>query len=108
MAEIPSGLGASAAQAGFQAQDVSKARDANSANRVDAANRRTQAVDQAASSVDTDDRDAQVFTDAEGAGSQGRQLDEDQTPDQTDDQSPPEPPGITRDEDGKLHLDLEA
>ncbi len=108
MAEIPSGLGASAAQAGSTSRDVASSRDADAANRTDAGNRRTKAIEQAGSAVDTEDGDTQVFSESEGTGSQGRALEGDETPDQPDDQAPGEPPGLTRDNDGHVHLDLEA
>ena len=108
MAEIPSGLGASAAQAGFTAKDIANARDAQSAGRSDASNRRTKAINQAGSAVDTEDGDTQVFSESEGSGSQGRALEGDQTPEQPDDEAPGTPPGVTRDDEGHLHLDLEA
>ena len=108
MAEIPSGLGASAAQAGLTARDVASSRDADAANRTDAGNRRTKAIEQAGSAVDTEDGDTQVFSESEGAGSQGRAPEDDQASDQPDDQTPGDPPGVTRDDQGHLHLDLEA
>ncbi len=108
MAEIPSGLGASAAQAGSTAKEIANARDAQSANRSDASNRRAKAIDQAGSAVDTEDGDTQVFSDAEGSGSQGRAPEGDETPDQPEDQTPGAPPDVTRDEEGNPHLDIEA
>ncbi len=108
MAEIPSGLGASAAQAGFAARDVASSRDADAANRTDARDRRTKAIDQAGSAVDTEDGDTQVFSESEGSGGQGRALEGDQTSDEPDDQDSGDAPGVTRDDQGHLHLDLEA
>ncbi|MFQ5414076.1 MAG: hypothetical protein ACE5E6_06415 [Phycisphaerae bacterium] len=106
MAEIPPDIAGSAAQAGFQARDVSKLRDARRAAPAQAAREQAQAADEAAATVDTNDTDNQVFADAEGAGSQGRTHD-DQTHDQDAD-TPAADAGITRDEDGRLHIDLEA
>ncbi len=107
MAEIPSDIASSAAQTSSQAREVAKVRDARRAGQANAADRHIKAVDEAGSTVDTEDADTQVFADAEGSGSQGRPFDEGQTPEQepTGDNASD---GITRDDDGQLHLDLEA
>ena len=107
MADIPSDIASSAAQAGYQAREVGQARGARHAASTNAVDRQVKAVDEADTTVDTDDPDARVFADAEGSGSMGRPFEEETTSD-------PETPskesskGITEDEDGQLHLDLEA
>jgi len=107
VAEIPSDIATSAAQAPFQARETVKEREVRRAGQAHAANRQVRTVDEAGTTVETTDADAQIFTDAEGQGSQGRQLDDESNP-------PPKEPtgdhrkGITADKDGQLHLDLEA
>lgn len=107
MAEIPSPIAASALQAGFQAREVGRERDAAQAGPAAAANRQVKSVDEAGTTVETADADARVSTDAEGSGSQGRAFGESE--EQTD-ESPPQcsDSGIRRDPDGQLHLDLQA
>ncbi len=106
MSQIPPDIASSAAQAGYQARDVGAARDAVRTGRADAAERQVKALDDASATVDTTDGDTAVFADSEGAGSQGR---EDQPPPRGDDDATPEPQGgVTRDESGRLHIDLEA
>ena len=107
MAEIPSDIATSAAQAPFQARETVKEREIRRAGQAHAANRQVRTVDEAGTTVETTDADAQIFTDAEGQGSQGRQLDDESN-------LPPQEPtpdhrkGVTTDNDGQLHLDLEA
>lgn len=107
MAEIPPHLPASAAQSSVQAREVAKERDARRAGQADAASRQAKAVDEAGSTVETTDDDVAVFGDSEGAGSEGREPEEGNTPlpESTGDGTKN---GITRDEDGQLHVDLEA
>ncbi|MFQ5591471.1 MAG: hypothetical protein ACE5HE_09940 [Phycisphaerae bacterium] len=106
MAEMPSNIAPSAAQSGVQSQEIAKGRDAARANASNAATRQVKAAEEAGSSVDTDDADNRVFTDAEGSGSEGRAFEERTAErEQTD---KPADNGITRGDDGRLHLDLEA
>ncbi len=107
MAEIPSDIPASAAQAGNQAREVSRGRDARSAQIANASNRRARAVDEAGNTVDTEDSDNQVFADAESSGGQGRAFEE-SNPTDADDAGEQSKIGITKDDDGRLHIDLEA
>ncbi len=107
MSEMPTNIASSAAQAGFQSREVGKARDATTAGQANAATRQTNAVSQPGETVETDDADSRVFTESEGAGGQGRQLDDDSTG-AKDDGAPPSSEGITQGDDGRLHLDLEA
>ncbi|MCH9032946.1 MAG: hypothetical protein IID42_00400 [Planctomycetes bacterium] len=107
MAEIPSDIPASAAQAGYQAREVGRARDARSAQIANASNRRARAVDEAGNTVDTEDSDNQVFADAESSGGQGRAFEEG-NPTDADDAVEQSKLGITKDDDGRLHIDLEA
>ena len=108
MSQIPSHLPASAAQANIQANEVAKERDARRTGQVDAARRQVQSVDEAGSTVDTEDGDVAVFSDAEGSGSQGRQQSEQKEAQENEEEAKDEDKGIRRDEDGQLHVDLEA
>jgi len=106
VAEIPSDIAAAAAGAPFQARETVKEREVRRAGQAHAANRQVRTVDEAGNTVETTDADARVFTDAEGQGGQGRQLDEEAHGEK--DQPPPARSGITTDKDGGVHLDLEA
>ncbi len=106
MSQIPSDIAASAAQAGFQAREATKDREANRAGQSHAATRQVKTVDDAGTTVETTDADTAVFADAEGQGSQGRHTDE--QPEATTPNEPTKDSGITTDLDGRLHVDLEA
>jgi len=106
MSEIPSHIASSAAGAPLQSSETAKARDARRAGQANAAERQVKSIDDADTTVDAGDEDSQVFTDSEGAGSFGRELSDEpgeSSPDQPSGQS-----GITTDDDGTTHLDLQA
>ena len=107
MADIPSDIASSAAQAGYQARDAGQARAARQAAQANAADRQVKAIDETDTTVDTDDADARVFADAEGSGGMGRPFEEEAAaePEETAEGSDE---GISKDEDGQVHLDLEA
>ncbi|RME36403.1 MAG: hypothetical protein D6788_11680 [Planctomycetota bacterium] len=107
MTEIPPDIPSSAAQAGFQAREVAKEREARRAARTDAAQRQIRSVDETGETVETTDDDVAVFTNAEGTGSQGRAFEE-TGESATEEPVSEESPGITQDEDGRFHVDLEA
>ena len=107
MAEIPSEIASSAAQSGIQTREATRDREARQATQANAADRRAHAVNQADTTVETTDNDTQVFTDAEGAGSQGRNFEEENTP-PDEDSTESRDGGIIQDDQGNLHLDLEA
>ncbi len=106
MSEIPSDIASSAAGAGYQAQQAGSARAANRAGQTGAVDRQVKATNDQDVTVETTDGDAQVFADSEGGGSQGRTLGEGGAPDDDSTESPTG--GVTTDDDGQLHLDLEA
>ncbi len=107
MAEIPSDLASSAAQAGFQAREVGKARAARAAGQAQAAVRQAKSADELEVTVEISDENTKVSADAEGSGSQGRSEEE-----TASEQGPPDAdvssPGLTTDEDGRQHLDLQV
>ncbi len=84
MSGIPADIIGSAAQAGFTAAEASRIRDGDRAAQAAAAARQAKAADLAADSVETSDADTEVHTDAEGAGSQGRTIEEETSPDSDD------------------------
>lgn len=107
MPEIPSDLPASAAQIGVQAREVAKERESPRLHHAHGATRQLNATDEAGSMVETADADVAVFAEAEGSGSQGRQLNgtvEDGPTSPTQNASD----GVTRGQDGQLHIDLKA
>ena len=108
MAEIPSNIAASAAQAGSQAREIAKGRDADRAGRAAAVREHAKAVDESGSTVETEDSDSAVFSDTEGAGSQGRAPEDSPQEPEPDTEEEPIPEGMVRGEDGELHLDMQA
>lgn len=107
MAEIPSNIASSAAQSGVQAQEVAKDRASARANSASAVNRQIKAAEEAGSTVETEDDDNRVFADSEGGGSEGRAFEEGAAAEDEQGEEASDT-GITTDEDGQLHLDLEA
>lgn len=107
MAEIPSHIASSAAQAGFQSREVGRDRDAQRAGQAAIAQRQIKSVEEASDTVETTDSDTRVTSDSEGAGSQGR-TSEQELPKDESSETQETPPGVTEDDDGHLHLDLEA
>ena len=106
MSSIPSDIVSSVAGAPLTSREVARDREAAGAAQAHAASRQTKAITDAGDVVETTDSDAQVFTDSEGAGSQGRHSESDEQ--QPKPENPNPAPGITRDQDGRVHLDLEA
>ncbi len=107
MSDIPPGLPASAAQAGFQARETAKERDARRAGEADAAKQGLRSVNEAGSTVETTDKDVAIFGDSEGTGSQGRSTPEEESVEEESEQNASDQ-GITRGADGQMHIDLEA
>jgi hypothetical protein len=84
-----------------------KEREARRAGQAQAADRQIKALDEAGGTVETDDADTQVFADAEGTGSMGRELEseEGETGQATNGDTAE---GVIHDEDGQPHIDLQA
>jgi len=108
MAEMPPPINASAAQAGFAAREAGKERDARQVGRVDAARRHVQSVDDAQTSVDTEDADTAVFTESEGQGSQGRTPDDEVSSNAPEADEKGTENGVRQGDDGRLHIDIQA
>jgi len=107
MAEIPSDIASSAAQSGIRAKEVADAREAGRAGTANAADRQAKAIEESGTTVDTDDADSRVFADAEGTGSQGRPLEEEEAAG-AEEAEESVPNGITRDDSGDIHVDIRA
>lgn len=108
MTSVPSHIPASAAQAGIQAHEVAKEREARRTGQAETVKRQARAVDEAGATVDTDDSDVAVFSDSEGAGSEGRQNEEETTTEAEGTKDTPSDAGISLDDEGHLHVDLQA
>ncbi len=108
MSEIPPEIPSSAAQAGFQAREVAKEREARRAGQANAASRQVKTVDEAGATVETNDQDVAVFADAEGGGGEGRESEQPKAEQATEEADDAADRGIVRDDDGHLHLDIEA
>jgi hypothetical protein len=106
MSGIPSDIVSSVAGAPIASREVAREREVSGAAQSHTASRQTKAVTDAGDVVETGDADAQVFTDSEGTGSQGRHFESNEQ--QTEPKQPESAGGITRDKDGRIHVDLEA
>ncbi len=107
MSDIPP-IAASGAQAGYQQAEVTRARDARRADQVRARAKNANAIDEAGNTIETDDNDSRVFTDAEGAGGQGRSDEDGEHSPEADEAQEGDDSAIVSDEDGDVHLDLQA
>ncbi len=107
MAEGPTDIASSIAPANYKAKEVAKEREANRAATAHTAERGVKNIADRGATIDTEDGDTAIFADAEGTGSQGRPFEEDTQPEE-EAESETIPEGITRDEDGQFHLDLEV
>ena len=108
MSGIPSDIAASSLQAGYQAREAAKIGSKERSGTTGADGGRTRKVDEAGEVVETSDNDTQVYADADGAGSQGRSVEEEGAGAPEEESTTPESDGISHDADGQLHLDLEA
>lgn len=102
---VPPHVAGSAAQSGFVQSEVARTRNAARSGEANAARRNARAIDDAGNLIETSDNDTAVFTDAEGAGGQGREHEQ---PGQEHHEDHPNEAdaGLTRDKDGRLHLDV--
>ncbi|MCH7525888.1 MAG: hypothetical protein IID39_00490 [Planctomycetes bacterium] len=107
MSAVPPDIVGSSAQAGYQQAEVAKIRDGERAGQANAATRRARAIDDAGNTIETGDSDIEVHADAEGSGGQGRATEEEAN--ETDASETSERrDGIHRDDDGELHVDIQA
>jgi len=108
MADAPSPVASSAAQANFAAKTTSDVRDARRAGQAQAARSQAKTVTEEGTTVETTDSDVAIFTNSEGAGSQGRSLEQEDSKDDLQNPQTGDSSGITRDSDGNPHVDLQA
>ena len=105
---IPSDIASSALQAGYQARNASKTRDAESAAQASKADKSAKAMDEADSTVETSDGSTKAYADAEGTGSQGRVFGDEPASDEGDEEVDGSGPDGQADSDNQTHLDIEA
>jgi hypothetical protein len=97
MTAIPPDILGAAAQSGIVAREAARPRDADRTAQANGAAQQVRALTDAADQVGTTDGDTAVFTDAEGAGSQGRAFgdaDAAEEPVDLTDQPPGDAPGL--------------
>ena len=105
---VPSDIAGSALQAGYQARNASKGRDAEAAAQASKADKSAKAIDEADSTVDTEDGDTQIYADAEGTGSQGRVFGDELPAQEEDEEAEASDQDSQTDSDGQTHLDIQA
>ena len=104
MADAPSPVASSAAQASFQAKAAADVRDAGRAAQSHAAVARVKTAVDESTTVETADSDVAVFANAEGSGSQGRQTET--SPDENSGAPHESGDGISVDEQGRQYVDI--
>jgi hypothetical protein len=107
MSDIPPPIAISGAQAGFAQAEASRAKDAERSGQSAAQRNGVKSIDEAGSVIETSDEDTAVFTDSEGGGGQGR-ADEESLPEEDAETEGVAENGLTRDDDGEIHLDIQA
>lgn len=109
MSAIPPDIIGSAIQAAVTQREVAKSQDADRAGQSHASRIQTRAVAESTSNVETTDNDTQVFTDAEGSGSQGRHFEDAlETPEDDEETEGIPAGGVQTGPDGRAHLDVQA
>lgn len=108
MADIPPSVIGSSIQAGYQQADVAKSRDAERADQARAARSGVKSIDDKGTTIETGDDDTAVFSDAEGAGGQGRHAEEEGGEANTDEVQTDPKGDDSSDGDGQQHIDIEA
>ena len=92
-------------QAPSQAANASNTDDVARNRQADRTSDQAKVREVTENSIGTSDSDTEVNPDAMGAGGQGRAFSE--NPEETEEQHADQP-GITKDEDGQYHLDIEV
>ena len=105
MSTIPPDIVGPLAQSGVQQQHASRGLEHERAQQAGAMERGSRISDQAADTIGEADGDTRVHTDAEGTGSQGRAHSDEQG---EPTEEPADGGGVRCDDDGQIHLDLEA
>ena len=107
MSAIPPNTIGSILQAAAQAAQTSAARDADENRQGSIARTVRQAAEQRATVVSDADQETEVGDSATSAGGQGRESGADETDADASDATNPET-GVHRDEQGQVHLDIQA
>ncbi|MBI1825584.1 MAG: hypothetical protein HY287_13220 [Planctomycetes bacterium] len=108
MADAPSPVASSAAQASFQAKTTTDVREARRAGQAQAARSQAKTVTEEGTTVETTDSDVAVFTNSEGAGSQGRSLDSENKENSLRNEQSDDSDVVTKGSDGRPHVDLQV
>jgi len=95
-------------QAHQQQQQVSGLRDTEENRKAHASREQARIADQAEHSVETADNDTRVHPDAGGSGSQGRAFQGESGPGEHAEPLEENASGVTTDEDGRPHVDIQA
>ncbi len=105
MSTIPPNLVGPIVQAGAAQKQAARALEGEREQLSNAVVTGNKISEKAAGTVGETDNDSRVHTDAEGSGGQGGSTGEEHTESKHDDDAGS---GIRRDDDGQLHVDLEA
>ncbi len=105
MSTIPPNLVGPIVQSGAAQKQAARALEGEREQQSNAVVAGKKMSEQAADTVGEADNDSRVHADAEGSGSQGRSEGEEHAESKHDDNADA---GIRRDDDGQLHVDLEA
>jgi len=107
MADIPP-IAASSVQAGYTQAEAGKVKDAAEAANAHAAGRNMRAINDAGAIIETSEQDTAIFADAEGSGGKGRQEQEESNDDFEHHEQKDSGDGISTDDKGIAHVDIEA
>ena len=107
MSTIPPNLVGPIIQSGAAQKQAARALEGEREQQSNAVVAGNKISEKAAGTVGETDNDARVHTDAEGSGGQGGSTGEEHTDSKHDDNADSNS-GIRRDDDGQLHVDLEA
>ncbi len=107
MSTIPPNLVGPIVQSGAAQKQAARALEGEREQQSNAVAAGNKMSEKAAGTVGETDNDSRVHTDAEGSGGQGGSAGEEHAESQPDENAESDS-GIRRDDDGQLHVDLEA
>ena len=107
MSTIPPNLVGPIVQSGAAQKQAARALEGEREQQSNAVVAGNKISEKAAGTVGETDNDSRVHADAEGSGGQGGSTGEEHTESKNDDNAESDA-GIRRDDDGQLHVDLEA
>ena len=107
MSTLPPNLVGPILQAGTTQRQAARALENEREQQSNAAAAGSKARDRATEAIGEADNEARVHSESEGGGSQGREFTENNA-DQTAEDAKGDDQGIRRDDEGQLHVDLEA